>query len=77
MLPPHDLLTVETQPQILKPQTRGSLHHGIQKMLGTRNPYRQILVPGHTTADTEAYTKYTTGCKPIRVGTTGDNDIKD
>jgi hypothetical protein len=51
--------------------------YGIQKTLGTRNPYRWILVPRHATADTEAYMEYMTGCKPIGVWTTGYNDIKD
>ncbi|KAJ7364394.1 hypothetical protein DFH08DRAFT_798740 [Mycena albidolilacea] len=67
MTPPCDLLTVETQPRILKPQTQGSLNHGIQKTLGTRNPYRQILVPGPITADAKAHTRYMPGCKPIGV----------
>jgi hypothetical protein len=45
----------------------GSLHHRIQKTLGTRNPYRWILVPGHTTDVSEVYTKYMSGCKLIGV----------
>jgi hypothetical protein len=65
-MPPRDLLTVETWPRILEAADSGSLRHGIQKTLGTRNPYRRILVPGRTTDDREAYTKYRTGCKPDR-----------
>jgi hypothetical protein len=45
MTPPCDLLTVETWPRILNAADSGSLHHGIQKTLETRNLYRQILVP--------------------------------
>jgi hypothetical protein len=67
MTPPHDLL-IETRPWILKLQTQGSLCHRVQK-LGTRNPCRYILVPGHITADTEVYTKHMNGCKPIGVST--------
>jgi hypothetical protein len=77
MMPSCDLLTIEIRLRILKPQTQGSLRHGIQKTLGTRNLYRQILVPRCIMADAETYTKYMTGCKPIRVWTTGDDDIKD